>query len=62
MRIAGLLAALVLAKALVLYGHEVPWSAAALLAYFWQDLAVVAGYAALEFVLVRSGSAGRCMR
>jgi arylsulfatase A-like enzyme len=51
MRIAGLLAALVLAKALVLYGHEVPWSAAALLAYFWQDLAVVTGYAALEFVL-----------
>jgi hypothetical protein len=43
-----LLGVLVLARVLVLWGRDLPWSAWTPLAYLWQDLLVVALYAGLD--------------
>ena len=59
MRSASLLGVLILAKLCMLIGREVPRSAWVPIAYFWQDLLVVALFAAVD-TLARRRPMSRC--
>jgi hypothetical protein len=58
MKAVSLLAVFVLAKALVLAGRAVPWSAWTLPAYLWQDVLAALAFAALDHGLRRRPWAG----
>ena len=59
MSAAGLLAAFVLAKVVVLASHVPGWSPWAPVAYLWQDVLVVIGLAAVDMTTRRIGLSPR---